>query len=102
MKRAKVRVCYEMSISGRKEFSFEVENPRLWDIDDPYLYEVAVEGDTYRYGIRTIAFHADERRFQLNGRTVPLNGVSMHHDFGVLGAAWNRAAMKRRLLLMMQ
>ena len=99
VKRAKVRVCYEMSISGRKEFSFEVENPRLWDIDDPYLYEVAVEGDTYRYGIRTIAFHADERRFQLNGRTVPLNGVSMHHDFGVLGAAWNRTAQKRRLLL---
>ena len=99
VKRAKVRVCYEMSISGRREFSFEVENPRLWDIDDPYLYEVAVEGDTYRYGIRTIAFHADERRFQLNGRTVPLNGVSMHHDFGVLGAAWNRTAQKRRLLL---
>ena len=98
-KRAKVRVRYEMSKGGRKERVFEVANPRLWDIDDPYLYTVDVEGDTYRYGIRTIAFHSDERRFQLNGRTVPLNGVSMHHDFGVLGAAWNRAAQKRRLLL---
>ncbi|MBO5940202.1 MAG: DUF4982 domain-containing protein, partial [Kiritimatiellae bacterium] len=98
-KRAKVCVRYEMSKSGRKERAFYVENPRLWDIDDPYLYTVEVEGDAYRYGIRTIAFHSDERRFQLNGRTVPLNGVSMHHDFGVLGAAWNRAAQKRRLLL---
>jgi len=99
-KRAKVRVRYEMSKSGRKDRTFEVANPRLWDIDDPYLYTVDVEGDTYRYGIRTIAFHSDERRFQLNGRTVPLNGVSMHHDFGVLGAAWNRAAQRRRLLLL--
>ena len=97
--RAKIRVRYEMSRSGRRERVFEVVNPRLWDIDDPHLYEVDVEGDTYRYGIRTISFNADERRFQLNGRTVPLNGVSMHHDFGVLGAAWNRAAQKRRLLL---
>ena len=98
-KRAKVRVRYEMSKGGKKDRSFEVKDPHLWDIDDPYLYSVDVEGDTYRYGIRTIAFHSDERRFQLNGRTVPLNGVSMHHDFGVLGAAWNRAAQKRRLLL---
>ena len=98
-RRAKVRVRYEMSKSGKKDRSFTVENPRLWDIDDPHLYTVDIEGDTYRYGIRTISFNSDERRFQLNGRTVPLNGVSMHHDFGVLGAAWNRVAQRRRLLL---
>ena len=97
--RAKVRVRYEMAKSGKKDRTFEVPRPRLWDIDDPYLYSVDVEGDTYRYGIRTIAFHSDERRFQLNGRTVPLQGVCMHHDFGVLGSAWNREAQRRRLLL---
>ena len=96
---AKVDVRYEMSVSGKRRRTFEVKTPRLWNIDDPYLYSVDVEGDAYRYGIRTIAFNADARRFQLNGRTVPLNGVSMHHDFGVLGAAWNRSAQKRRLLL---
>ena len=98
-KRAKVQVRYEMSKSGKKERSFVVDNPHLWDIDDPHLYTVDIEGDTYRYGIRTIAFHSDKRRFQLNGRTVPLNGVSMHHDFGALGAAWNRTAQRRRLAL---
>ena len=98
-KRARVHVRYEMSKSGKKDYSFTVENPRLWDIDAPYLYSVDIEGDSYRYGIRTISFNADERRFQLNGRTLPLNGVSMHHDFGVLGAAWNRAAQRRRLIL---
>ena len=97
-KAARVHVTYVMSKSGKKDYSFTVANPRLWDIDDPHLYTLDVEGNTYRYGIRTLSFNADERRFQLNGRTVPLNGVSMHHDFGVLGAAWNRAAQKRRLL----
>ena len=98
-KRARVRVRYEMSKGGKRDRSFYVENPHLWDIDAPHLYSIDIEGDTYRYGIRTIAFHSDERRFQLNGRTVPLNGVSMHHDFGVLGAAWNRVAQRRRLAL---
>ena len=95
---ARVRVRYEMSKSGRKDYSFKVKDPHLWDVDDPYLYEIDVEGNTYRYGIRTLSFNSDERRFQLNGRTVPLNGVSMHHDFGVLGAAWNRTAQRLRLL----
>ena len=39
-KRAKVRVRYEMSKSGKREKAFAVENPRLWDVDDPYLYTV--------------------------------------------------------------
>jgi beta-galactosidase/beta-glucuronidase len=59
---AKVHVRYRMSESGEKEKTFAVENPRLWDIDDPYLYTIDVEGDRYRYGIRTISFHSDERR----------------------------------------
>lgn len=94
---ATVKISYEMSVSGKKERTFTVANPRLWDIDDPHLYTVDIEGNPYRYGIRTISYHADNRGFQLNGRRVMLNGVSMHHDLGVLGAVWNRAAMKRRL-----
>ena len=95
---ARVRVRYEMSKSGKKDYSFKVKDPHLWDIDDPYLYEIDIEGNAYKYGIRTLSFNSDERRFQLNGRTVPLNGVCMHHDFGVLGAAWNRTAQRIRLL----
>ena len=97
-KSATVRIKYEMSESGAKERTFEVENPRFWDIDDPYLYTVEIEGESFRYGIRTISFHADSRGFQLNGRRVQLNGVSLHHDLGVLGAAYNSKAMKRRLI----
>ena len=96
--RATVHVGWEMSQSGKKTRTFTVNNPRLWDIDDPHLYTLELEGETFRYGIRTIAFYPDARGFQLNGRRVPLNGVCIHHDLGVLGAAYNRAAMKRRFL----
>ena len=97
-KEATVDISYEMSESGRKSRTLKVENPVFWDIDNPHLYSVDIEGETFRYGIRTISFHSDERGFQLNGRRVMLNGVSLHHDLGVLGAAYNHKAMKRRLL----
>ena len=96
--RATVHVTWEMSKSGKKERTFTVESPRLWDIDDPHLYTLDIAGETFRYGIRMIAFYPDARGFQLNGRRVELKGVCLHHDLGVLGAAYNHAAMKRRFL----
>ena len=98
--RATVRVAWEMSLSGKKERVFTVENPRLWDIDDPHLYSVEVEGREYRYGIRTIGFFPDGRGFRLNGRRVQIRGMCLHHDFGALGAAWNEQAARRRLALL--
>ena len=94
---ATVRVTWEMSRSGKKERTFTVVNPRLWDIDDPYLYMTDVEGTPCRYGIRTLGFFPDARGFQLNGRRVQIRGMCLHHDFGAVGAAWNRSAAKRRL-----
>ena len=94
---ATVEVAYEMSLSGRKTRSFKIADPVLWDVDNPHLYSVEIEGETFRYGIRTVSFHPDGRGFQLNGRRVALNGVCLHHDLGVLGAAYNHKAMKRRL-----
>ena len=97
---ATVRIRWEMSQSGPQERVFTVENPRLWDIDDPFLHTAEVAGETIRYGIRSISFHADGRGFQLNGRRVQLRGACLHHDFGALGAAWNEQAARRRLALL--
>jgi beta-galactosidase len=94
-----VKITYEMSKRGRRRSPPRKESAPL-DIDDPYLYTVDVEGERVRYGIRMIGFYPDERGFQLNGRRVQLQGVCLHHDFGVLGAAYNHATMKRRLLLL--
>ena len=90
------------------EARLEVQKPRRWDIDDPYLYTavteikqgaVTLDRHTTPFGIRTIEFDA-RRGFLLNGRYLKLKGVCMHHDLGALGAAVNRRATERQLEIM--
>ncbi|HEV7447589.1 MAG TPA: glycoside hydrolase family 2 TIM barrel-domain containing protein, partial [Steroidobacteraceae bacterium] len=85
-----------------------LQHPRLWDIDDPYLYSLVTELiangeviDRYvtPFGVRTIAFDPN-KGFALNGRVVKLHGVCLHHDLGALGAAVNRRAIERQLQIM--
>ena len=95
---ATVHVVYVSSVKGEVAYDFEVKDPRLWDVDDPYLYELELCGERFRYGIRTFAFTADDG-FHLNGRRVQLRGVNLHSDLGPLGMAFDRDVMKRQLLL---
>lgn len=79
-----------------------VENPKLWDAEEPNLYELVVElpnGDkeTVRFGFREFVFDP-EQGFLANGKKVKLHGVCEHHDLGCLGAAFNKAAMKRKIV----
>lgn len=88
--------------------TLRVADPRLWDINSPYLYtlETEVERDgrlADRYdtpvGIRSFRFDADSG-FYLNGRPTKINGVCLHHDLGCLGAAVNTRAIERQLELL--
>jgi len=97
--RATVRVTWTMSDGERKSDAFTVEKPRLWDVDDPFLYKYELDGDAYRYGIRTVRWTADDG-FHLNGRRVRLDGMCLHQDLGPLGNAWNRGLWRRRLLML--
>lgn len=72
-----------------------VENPHLWSITDPYLYQVettvlqngqVTDLYTTTTGIRAITFDA-ERGFILNGKTLKLKGVNMHQDHAGVGSA---------------
>ena len=78
-----------------------VENPLLWDIDDPNLYTLKVRVfrgkpgeneytlcDSYdqRIGFRTIRMDPNEGFF-LNDRNIKLKGVCAHMDFGLTGKA---------------
>ena len=93
-------VCdWEMSKSGSRHKTFTVEKPHLWDVEDPYLHEVELGGERFRYGIRKAVFTADDG-FHLNGRRLQLNGVNLHSDLGPLGMAFDRDAAKRQLLIM--
>ena len=85
--------------------TFHVENPKLWDVEDPNLYRVivrvhnlgvfrthlipdeaqTVDESEILYGIRKVI--ADSvRGLQVNGKTVKLKGGCVHHDNGLLGA----------------
>ena len=49
-----------------------------------------------RFGIREIRYTGDSGVF-VNGEHVYLKGVNKHHDFGALGAVFNRSAAERKL-----
>jgi beta-galactosidase len=82
-----------------------VDDPQLWNLDDPQLYRAETRIDVADelvddvatpFGIRTAEFKSDTG-FWLNGRNVKIYGVCLHHDGGALGAAVPSAAWERRL-----
>ncbi len=86
----------------------EVENPRLWSIEEPTLYTLrsvlTVDGKEIDcvdnvLGIRTIEYDVD-KGFLLNGERVKMYGVNLHHDAGGLGAAVPERVWERRLELL--
>lgn len=101
-------------IEGNNRLKFEqelkVENPRRWDINDPYLYKVIsrikIDGkiiDKYEtpFGIRTFRFDAD-KGFFLNNRNLKIKGVNLHHGLGPLGTAVSVRAIERQLEIMQE
>ncbi len=87
--------------------TFDLADVRLWSPEQPqmYLARTVVEGaegtrDVYEtpFGVRSAQFKADG--FYLNGSRTFLKGVCLHHDAGVLGAAWNADAWTRRLKML--
>jgi beta-galactosidase len=85
-----------------------IKTPRRWDVGDPYLYKVisriikdgkVIDDYETPLGIRTFRFDAD-KGFFLNGRSLKIKGVNMHHDLGPLGSAVYTRAIERQLEIM--
>ena len=85
-----------------------VSNPALWDVKSPSLYSLKntvlinneiIDVNTTSFGFRTIRFDVAEGFF-LNGQSVKIKGVCLHHDLGALGAAFNRRAAQRQIEIM--
>ena len=113
--------------NGEVEQNIVVQSPLLWSPESPYLYyactEVCLGGSidtdwnmerpaitvthgqdlqdiTYtRFGFRTIEIVPD-KGFFLNGQARKFRGVCLHHDLGPLGAAVNKAAIRRQLTML--
>lgn len=82
-----------------------IENPTLWSLENPAMYELVTEVvkdgevvDTHktRTGIRDIRFDADNGFF-LNGKHVKLKGVNMHQDHAGVGTSIPDALQAYRL-----
>lgn len=87
------------------EAELRVPAASLWSPEHPTLYTLTaqvlcshavVDEVTMPVGIRTLRFDADHGFF-LNGESVKLRGVCVHHDAGALGAAVPKAVWRRRL-----
>ncbi|MBO7703172.1 MAG: DUF4982 domain-containing protein [Solobacterium sp.] len=103
--KASEEVHLSAQASKVSELSIPVEQAELWSLENPSQYicrtELTRNGslldslDT-RFGYRWTAFDADHGFF-LNGQSVKLKGVCLHHDQGALGAAAYPAAIDRQL-----
>lgn len=115
---------------GEVQQQITVIDPELWSPENPALYyadtEIYTGGEVYtdyssghyktyktviedgcilqdkvrtRFGIRSIEIRPD-KGFFLNGKPRKFQGVCMHHDLGPLGAAVNKAAIRRQLTIL--
>ena len=94
----------EMEISQE----ITVENPKLWDLEHPNLYQAAIkvmdednkvlDEAQQTFGIRELKVSTDG--FFLNGKKILINGGCVHHDNGILGAAAFDKAEERKVRLM--
>ncbi len=85
-------------------FELLLRKPRLWDVEDPYLYTLELslpsrDRHTQPLGVRQIELDAKEG-FRLNGKPMKLKGGCLHHDNGPLGSASFPAAEERRVRLL--
>ena len=104
------QVKVELPANSEKEVTqtIQVSNPMLWTPETPHLYQAQVQvvkdkkvlDDTKNnFGIRSLKF-TTENGFQLNGKTVKINGGCVHHDNGCLGAAAFDRAEERKVELL--
>lgn len=81
--------------SNLVSFIIPVHNPRLWSIEDPYLYKAEIilkstgnvkDQRTIRFGMREITVTA-EKGLLLNRVPVKIKGVNCHQDHAGVGSA---------------
>ena len=90
------------------EQNIAVSNPQLWSPENPNLYSVKcqlykdkilLDEQIIKLGIREVEYVAG-KGFMLNGQVRKFKGVCLHHDLGPLGAAVNKAALRRQLIIL--
>ncbi len=69
------------------------DNPKLWDIDNPYLYKIRIiigeDISEYEFGLRKVEFKKDG--FYLNNKKVKILGLNRHQAYPYVGYAMPRS-----------
>ena len=90
---------------AKSKNAVNVPSPELWSIEKPSMYsyvtKVQLNGKTIDevvtpFGIRSISYDVN-KGFFLNGKSVKMKGVCLHHDGGCVGAAVPLRVWERRL-----
>ena len=88
--------------------TIQIPNPILWDEYKGNLYEAKIEitygsdviySSRTKYGYRYFKFDS-EKGFFLNGKSLKMRGVCLHHDLGCIGAENNSSAIERQIRIM--
>lgn len=96
--------------NSKVESTLKVNNPDLWDLNNPNLYTLkttvlengkVIDHTSTTTGFRTFTFDPN-KGFALNGVSMKMKGVCIHHDAGVLGSAVPREVWRDRLLTLKQ
>ena len=89
----RVTVSAASEVTARLRIS--VTDPKLWSPEHPNLYRcvaeiledgVPTDSSEEDFGIRTLRMDA-RKGLRINGETVKMRGVCIHHDNGIIGAA---------------
>ena len=88
--------------------TLKISTPQYWSVSTPMRYttvsklfvgKTQVDEYTSKFGFRTIRFDRD-KGFFLNGKSLKIKGVCMHHDLGPIGSAVNYRATERQMVMM--
>ena len=87
--------CTEIYIGGAIDTAWEMDRPEISVTHGTQLQD----SKRTTFGFRTIEVIPD-KGFFLNGEARKFRGVCLHHDLGPLGAAINKAAIRRQLTIL--
>lgn len=98
-------ILVDTNAANKVATKISLKNPKLWDLENPNLYQLKttvlkdgkpIDKTITATGFRSFVFDAN-KGFALNGKSMKMKGVCLHHDAGVLGSAVPRDVLKTRL-----
>ena len=76
-------------IKPNESFTFEIDKPHIWLVEDPYLYDLVIssydEKIMQKVGIRNV--YIEDGVFKINNKHIKLKGVNRHEFTPERGAA---------------